>query len=116
METIAVFKMSSEVIKCPTIGAASFGQAPILPTMCPYGHNIDRRITMEYTKNNAVFKTSKKESSSLFQSSIMSLFCCKGVVRHNIDRHITDNFKKGKWAYFFEIMVLVKSVNQTSQD
>ena len=27
METIAVFKMNSEVIKCPTIGAASFNQS-----------------------------------------------------------------------------------------
>ena len=48
-ETIAVFKMSSEVIKCPTIGAASFGQSPYiarhLPVRGVVGHNIDRRIT-----------------------------------------------------------------------
>ena len=37
METIAVFKMSSEVIKCPTLGAASFSQSPYLPAICPYG-------------------------------------------------------------------------------
>ena len=47
-ETIAVFKMSSEVIKCPTIGAASFGQSPYiarhLPVRGVVGHNIDRRI------------------------------------------------------------------------
>ena len=46
--TIAVFKMSSEVIKCPTIGAASFGQSPYiarhLPVRGVVGHNIDRRI------------------------------------------------------------------------
>ena len=47
-ETIAVFKMSSEVIKCPTIGASSFGQSPYiarhLPVRGVVGHNIDRRI------------------------------------------------------------------------
>ena len=47
-ETIAVFKMSSEVIKCPTIGAASFGQSPYIARYLPVrgvvGHNIDRRI------------------------------------------------------------------------
>ena len=32
-ETIAVFKMSLEVIKCPTIGV----KTPILPAICPYG-------------------------------------------------------------------------------
>ena len=41
--------MSSEVIKCPTIGAASFGQSPYiashLPVWMVVGHNIDRRIT-----------------------------------------------------------------------
>ena len=38
-ETIAVFKMSSEVIKCPTIGAAFFGQSPYIARhgICPYG-------------------------------------------------------------------------------
>ena len=50
-ETIAVFKMSSEVIKCPTIGAASFGQSPYiarhLPVRGVVGHNIDRRITIK---------------------------------------------------------------------
>ena len=48
-ETIAVFKMSSEVIKCPAIGASSFGQSPYiarhLPVQGVVGHNIDRRIT-----------------------------------------------------------------------
>ena len=51
-ETIAVFKMSSEVIKCPTIGAASFGQSPYiarhLPVRGVVGHNIDRRIIGNY--------------------------------------------------------------------
>ena len=42
--TIAVFKVSSEVIKCPTIGTASFGQSPYIAR---HGHNIDRRITHE---------------------------------------------------------------------
>ena len=45
-ETIAVFKMSSAVIKCPTIGAASFGQSPYIARYLPVrgvvGHNIDR--------------------------------------------------------------------------
>ena len=49
-ETITVFKMSSEVIKCPTIGAASFGQSPYiaghLPVWVVVGHNIDRRIKL----------------------------------------------------------------------
>ena len=40
--------LSSEVIKCPTIGAASFGQsshiAHHLPVREVVGHNIDRRI------------------------------------------------------------------------
>ena len=48
METIAVLKVSSEVIKCPTIGAASFGQSPyvarLLPVRGVVGHNIDRCI------------------------------------------------------------------------
>ena len=47
-ETIAVFKMSSEVVKCPTIGAASFSQSPYiarhLPVRGVVGHNIDRCI------------------------------------------------------------------------
>ena len=47
-ETIAVLKVSSEVIKCPTIGAASFGQSPyvarLLPVRGVVGHNIDRCI------------------------------------------------------------------------
>ena len=34
-ETIAVFKMSAEVIKCPTIGAASFGQSPYIARYLP---------------------------------------------------------------------------------
>ena len=34
-ETIAVFKMSSAVIKCPTIGAASFGQSPYIARHLP---------------------------------------------------------------------------------
>ena len=46
---IAAFKMSSEVIKCPTIGAASFGQSPYnacyLSIRGVVGHNIDRCIT-----------------------------------------------------------------------
>ena len=45
---IATFKMSSEVIKCPTIGAASFGQshyiARYLPVRGVVGHNINRCI------------------------------------------------------------------------
>ena len=48
-ESITVFKMSSEVIKCPTIGAASFGQRPYiarhLPLRVVVGHNIDRHIS-----------------------------------------------------------------------
>ena len=48
-ETIAVFKMFSEVIKCPVIGAASFGQSPYiarhLPAWVVVEHNIDRRIS-----------------------------------------------------------------------
>ena len=47
-ETVAVLKVSSEVIKCPTIGAASFGQNPyvarLLPVRGVVGHNIDRCI------------------------------------------------------------------------
>ena len=47
-ETVAVLKVSSEVIKCPTIGAASFGQSPyvarLLPVRGVVGHNIDRCI------------------------------------------------------------------------
>ena len=34
-ETVAVFKVSSEVIKCPTIGAASFGQSPYVARLLP---------------------------------------------------------------------------------
>ena len=50
-ETIAVFKVSSEVIKCPTKGAASFGQSLYVARHLPVrggggggvvGHNIDR--------------------------------------------------------------------------
>ena len=48
-ETVAVLRVSSEVIKCPTIGAASFGQSPyvarLLPVRGVVGHNIDRCIT-----------------------------------------------------------------------
>ena len=48
-ETVAVLKVSSEVIKCPTIGAASFVQSPYvarpLPVRGVVGHNIDRCIT-----------------------------------------------------------------------
>ena len=48
-ETVAVLKVSLEVIKCPTIGAASFGQSPyvarLLPVRGVVGHNIDRCIT-----------------------------------------------------------------------
>ena len=47
-ETVALLKVSSEVIKCPTIGAASFGQSPyvarLLPVRGVVGHNIDRCI------------------------------------------------------------------------
>ena len=53
-ETIAVLKVSSEVIKCPTIGAASFGQSPyvarLLPVRGVVGHNIDRCITRSCCK------------------------------------------------------------------
>ena len=49
-ETVAVLKVSSEVIKCPTIGAASFGQSPyvarLLPVRGVVGHNIDRCISL----------------------------------------------------------------------
>ena len=45
-----MFKMSSEVIKCPTIGAASFDQSPYiarhLPVRVVVGHNIDRHIKL----------------------------------------------------------------------
>ena len=34
-ETVAVLKVSSEVIKCPTIGAASFGQSPYVARPLP---------------------------------------------------------------------------------
>ena len=37
METIAVFKMSSEVIKSSTIGAASFSQSPYNACIYSYG-------------------------------------------------------------------------------
>ena len=54
-ETIAVFKMSSEVIKCPTIGAASFSQSPYIARYLPVrgivGHNIDKRITGRTRRN-----------------------------------------------------------------
>ena len=48
-ETVAVLKVSSEVIKCPTIGAASFGQSlyvarQVLPVRGVVEHNIDRCI------------------------------------------------------------------------
>ena len=49
-ETVAILKVSSGVIKCPTIGAASFGQSPyvarLLPVRGVVGHNIDRCITL----------------------------------------------------------------------
>ena len=49
-ETVAVLKVSLEVIKCPTIGAASFGQSPyvacLLPVRGVVGHNIDRCISL----------------------------------------------------------------------
>ena len=49
-ETVAVLKVSSEVIKCPTIGAASFGQSPyvarLLPVWGVVGHIIDRCIIL----------------------------------------------------------------------
>ena len=52
-ETVAVLKVSSEVIKCPTIGAASFGQSPyvarLLPVRGVVGHNIDRCISCSIT-------------------------------------------------------------------
>ena len=54
METVAVLKVSSEVIKCPTIGAASFGQSPyvarLLPVRGVVGHNIDRCISETESK------------------------------------------------------------------
>ena len=34
-ETVAILKVSSEVIKCPTIGAASFGQSPYVARLLP---------------------------------------------------------------------------------
>ena len=40
-ETITVFKMPSEVIKFPTIGAATFGQSPYVARTGVMGHNID---------------------------------------------------------------------------
>ena len=46
--------MSSEVIKCPTIGAASFGQSPYIASYLPVrgvvGHNIDRCIISKFQK------------------------------------------------------------------
>ena len=52
METVAILKVSSEVIKCPTIGVASFGQSPyvarLLPVRGVVGHNIDRCITSSF--------------------------------------------------------------------
>ena len=49
-ETIAATKASSEVIKCPTIGAANFGQNPKythhLPVWGVAKHAIDRRICL----------------------------------------------------------------------
>ena len=57
-ETVAVLKVSSEVIKCPTIGAPSFGQSPnvarLLPVRGVVGHNIDRCITRDNDKVNLV--------------------------------------------------------------
>ena len=51
-DTIAVFKVSSDEIKCPTIGTASFGQSSYvarhLPVRGVVGHNIDRRINKQY--------------------------------------------------------------------
>ena len=65
-ETIAVLKVSSEVIKCPTIGAASFGQSPyvarLLPVRGVVGHNIDRCITAHRATK---FKTTKFNSGGL---------------------------------------------------
>ena len=56
-ETVAVLKVSSKVIKCPTIGAASFGQSPYvaryLPVRGVVGHNIDRRITGKGVRHDA---------------------------------------------------------------
>ena len=56
-ETVAVLKVSSEVIKCPTIGAASFGQSPyvarLLPVRGVVGHNIDRCISLCFSKEAA---------------------------------------------------------------
>ena len=110
-ETITVFKMSSEVIKCPTIGAASFGQSPYiarhLPVQGVVGRNIDRRITRkisymqiltmhallyicEYHKSPAAMNG--EESSLLLAQAFCSGFCvivwrrdydC-GKFRHNI--------------------------------
>ena len=55
-ETVAVLKVSSEVIKCPTIGAASFGQSPyvahLLPVRGVVGHNIDWCITQKVLKSD----------------------------------------------------------------
>ena len=48
IENVAIFKTSNQI---PTIGSAPFGQALIIPRICPYagmmGHKFDRRITQE---------------------------------------------------------------------
>ena len=81
-ETIAVFKMSSAVIKCPTIGAASFGQSPYiarhLPVRGVVGHNIDRYI---------------KDSH---RTSVMSISCFVAN---------TKNFSYPWSPYIFEYMM-----------
>ena len=68
-ETIAVFKMSSEVIKCPTIGAASFGQSPYIARYLPVrgvvGHNIDRRIIWKVLINSGWGKVGARGRSAM---------------------------------------------------
>ena len=49
-------------------------------------------VTREYTKNSAVFKTSKKQSCSLFQST--SLYCLSSAVRVEIDQSSTDKLAR----------------------
>ena len=67
-KTIATFKMSSEVIKCPTIGAASFGQSPYIACYLPIrgvvGHNIDRCISYIVWSDNWKRNTTKSCKSS----------------------------------------------------
>ena len=71
-ETVAVLKVSSEVIKCPTIGAASFGQSPYiahyLPVRGVVGHNIDRCISL--TSNTSFLQTRSNQPQHGMQKAI----------------------------------------------